>query len=135
LRGDANRNWRWRSQNGFHGKGKIRGQLAEENSDGMFVLCARDAYIDGRSLYVLERRSGLNDGDVVVDASVIEPLRQIESLLISGDGIVENLQERILTADLEIVLGETGLLGQALGFKIGGAELRTVLPEPGDGPL
>ncbi len=111
----------------FHGKGKIRGQLAEENSDGMFVLCARDAQIDGRSLYTLERRSGLNDGNVVVDASVIEPLRQIESLLISGHGVVENLLQSILTADLEIVLGETNLLGQALDFEIGGADLRTVL--------
>src|SRR5712664_107941 len=127
LRGDADRNWRWRGQNGFHGKGKIRGQLAEENSDGVLVLCARDAQIDGSSLCALERRSGLNDGDVVVDASVIEPLRQIESLLISDHGIIENLLQSILTADLKIVLGETGLLGQALDFKIGGADLRTVL--------
>src|SRR5258708_7803268 len=127
LRGDAERKWRWSSQNRFHGKGKIRGQLAEENSDGMFVLCARDAQIDGRSLYTLERRSGLNDGNVVVDASVIEPLRQIESLLISGHGVVENLLQSILTADREIVLGETHLLGQALAFEIGGADLRTVL--------
>src|SRR5260370_1210261 len=127
LRGDADWNWRWSSQNGFHGKGKIRGQLAEENSDGLLVLCGRDANIDGSSLYALERRSGLNDGDVVVDASVIEPLRQIESFLISDHGIIENLLQSILTADLEIVLGETGLLGQTLDFKIGGADLRTVL--------
>src|SRR5258708_148891 len=111
----------------FTGEEKIRGQLAEENSDGMFVLCARDAQIDGRSLYTLERRSGLNDGNVVVDASVIEPLRQIESLLISGHGVVENLLQSILTADLEIVLGETNLLRPALDFEIGGADLRTVL--------
>src|SRR5260370_2381407 len=96
----------------------------------MLVLCARDANIDGSSLYALERRSGLNDGDVVVDPSVIEPLRQIESLLIGDHGIIENLLQSILTADLEIVLGETGLLGEALDFKIGAAHLRTALAFP-----
>ena len=47
----------------------------------------------------------------------------VERLLIGFDGLVEDLLQHVLAANLEVVLGEGGLLDELLVFQVGGADL------------
>ena len=51
-------------------------------------------------------------------------LRQLERILIRRHGLVEELLQRVLRAQLEIIDGDFGLRGQAHVFQVGGAGLR-----------
>ena len=56
----------------------------------------------------------LDHGNVVVDPGVVIALRQVERFLIGCDSIIEDLLQRILPANLKVILRQTGLFGEPL---------------------
>ncbi len=89
----------------------------------MLINAAVGGDAGGGLLRVFERDFGLGDGLVVVDAGFVEGLGEVEGLLVGCDGLVVEILKSILTAELEVVLGQIGLLGEALVFEVGGADL------------
>ncbi len=70
---------------------------------------------------------GLGGGLGAVDAGFDEGLGELKSLAVGFDGLVVDVLEGILPAELEVELGQAGLLGEALVFEIGGGDLGGVL--------
>ncbi len=58
-----------------------------QHGDGVLVLRAQQAHIDGRGLRGFERGLGFDHGDVVADAGVVLRLVVVEGLLIGCDGL------------------------------------------------
>ena len=112
---------------GFFAIEKSVATLAEQHGNSMLILRARYANIDQGSLHALQRSPRGDHGIVIVDARVIERLRQIKKLLIGGDSFLQNLFQSILPANLEIILRQAGLFRKPLDFQIGGADLRGIL--------
>ena len=127
LRGHAGGNRGRRVEHRLDGNGKIGRYLAQQHGDGVFILRAQQAHIRRRRLRGFQRRLGLGNGDVIADAGVELGLGVVQRFLVRGDGLIQNLLQHILAANLEEILGQAGLFGELLGLKIGGAHLRGVL--------
>src|SRR5580700_10849470 len=76
---------------------------------------------------VFESHLGLSDSFLIVDAGFNQSASQDERLSIGLNGPVVHILERILPAELEVILRESGLLRETLVFKIRGAHLSGVL--------
>ena len=111
----------------LHGHGEIRGDPADQDGDGVLVLGAQDAEIGRGGLGVLQGVRRFDDGDLIGNAGFVLRPGVVERFLVGLDGIVVELLQRILAADLEEVDGQAGLFGQSLVLQIGGAELCVVL--------
>ena len=76
----------------------------------MLVLRPQNAQVGQRSLGRLQGGPRLDHGDLVADAGVVLCLGQIQRLLIFGDGLGVKVDQRVLSADLEVELGQISLL-------------------------
>ena len=127
LRGHAGGNgWR-RVDHGFYRDGKIGGYFADEHGDGVLILRAQQAHVDGRRLRRFERGLGLSDGNVIAHAGVVLGLVVVERFLIGRHGFVEDLLQHVLAANLKVIFRQAGLLGEFLDLEIGRAYLGGIL--------
>jgi len=89
----------------------------------VFKLRSLDAESVVLRLRGFELSLGLGYGFLGVDAGFIESLGQIERLLVSDDGGIQQLFQRILPAQLKVVGRHFGLDREACVLEIGGAGL------------
>src|ERR1035441_902673 len=93
----------------------------------MLVLGACNAKIGSQRLCALQGGLRLDDGNLIRKARFILSAGKFQGLLIGDYRSVQDLLEGILSAELEKEGSQTGLLGEAFIFKVGGAELGRVL--------
>ena len=64
---------------------------------------------------------------MIADAGVVLCLRQVQRLLILSDRLGEELDQGVLSANLEIEIGQVGLFDEAFVFQIRRTDLGVVL--------
>ena len=123
MRRHTRRNRRRRVGHRLHGNGKIAGHLAQQYRNGMLILRARQPDVGRRRPRSLESRPRFDDRNVIAGAGVVRALVGVERLLVGVHRLVQDLLQHVLPANLKVVLGQRGLLGQLLVLQIGRTHL------------
>ena len=77
-------------------------RLADQDGNRVLILRPQNAQVGQRGLGRLQSGPRFHDRELIADAGVVLGLGQVQRLLIVGDGLVEELDQRVLSADLEI---------------------------------
>ena len=99
--------------NGRARNGELRGRLAGQNGDGVFQLRALDSQVGQLRLRGVELGFGLRHVGIGSHAAGEAVAGEHQILLVGLDGLLEQRGIAIEPVQLEIVLGELGLIEQA----------------------
>jgi hypothetical protein len=100
-----------------------RGRDSNQGRDRVLVLRAQHRRIHRLCARSLQRLLGLGKRRLVLEAVVVALADQLEDLGVGRDGELEQLLQRVLTAELKVRLSESGLCEQSRALEIGGARL------------
>ena len=104
LRRNPRRNRRRSVQHRLHRDREIRRHLAHQGRDACSYWARNETHIDGRRLRRIQMCPRLDHRNVVADPGVIRALCHIQRLLVGIHGLLQELLQLILSADLEEVL-------------------------------
>ena len=87
-----------------------RRRLADEHRDGVLERCPRDPEVDVLRAHVLELCLRLRDVIALRHARLVTVARDLERLLVSGHGALEQAEIQVRDAQLKVALREGRLL-------------------------